>query len=117
MTGERVGGTASAFNTTALINGASAVANAVLPAPGSPMTRILRRICFQTVRTVFQHIGFECKQRRRPARRAALTAPAIGRDALIRKPHAGRQFAGLPEPVARNAAARIPVAADAPPFW
>src|SRR6266581_8360570 len=42
--------------------------------------------------------------------------PAIGRDALIGNPDALRQSAGLPEHVDRNAAARIPVAADAQPF-
>src|SRR6476620_615965 len=41
---------------------------------------------------------------------------AIGRDALIGHPHALRQFAGLPEHVDRDAATRIPVAADAKPF-
>src|SRR6266705_4971979 len=45
------------------------------------------------------------------------TPPAIGRDALIGDPHALWQSAGLPEHVDRNAAARIPVAADAQPFW
>jgi len=38
---------------------------------------------------------------------------AIGRDALVGHPHALGQFAGLPEHVDRDAAARIPVAADA----
>src|SRR5258706_10071400 len=47
---------------------------------------------------------------------AASPAPAIGRDALIGNPHVLRQFAGLPEHVDRNAAARIPVAANAQPF-
>ena len=45
-----------------------------------------------------------------------LAAAAIGRDALVRHPDAGRQFALLPEHVDRHAAARIPVAADAQPF-
>src|SRR5450432_1393810 len=47
----------------------------------------------------------------------ASSPSAIGRDALIGNPHAIRQFAGLPEHVDRNPAARIPVAADAQPFW
>src|ERR1700730_1735170 len=41
---------------------------------------------------------------------------AIGCDALIGNPHVLWQFAGLPEHVDRDAAARIPVAADAQPF-
>src|SRR3984893_5712582 len=41
---------------------------------------------------------------------------AIGCDALIGNPHSLWQFAGLPEHVDRNTAARIPVAADAQPF-
>src|SRR5882724_1729193 len=41
---------------------------------------------------------------------------AIGRDALVGHPHALGQFAGLPEHVDRDAAARIPVSADAKPF-
>src|SRR6266705_227709 len=44
------------------------------------------------------------------------TPPAIGRDALIGNPHTLRQSAGLPEHVDRDAAARIPVAADAQEF-
>src|SRR5471030_1559351 len=47
---------------------------------------------------------------------AGSAAPAIGRDALIRNPDVLGQFAGLPEYVDGNAAARIPVAADAQPF-
>jgi|RhiMetdeSRZDD1v2_1073273.scaffolds.fasta_scaffold25030_3 hypothetical protein len=39
---ERFARTASALNTTALSNGASAFASVVLPAPGRPMIRILR---------------------------------------------------------------------------
>src|ERR1043166_4217334 len=42
-----------------------------------------------------------------------LAAAAIGRDTLVRNPEALGQAAGLPEDVDRNAAARIPVAADA----
>src|SRR5882724_3069658 len=45
--------------------------------------------------------------------REALPAPTIGRDALVGHPHPLRQPAGLPEHVDRDAAARIPVAADA----
>src|ERR1700736_4579589 len=41
---------------------------------------------------------------------------AVRRDALIGNPHSLRQFAGLPEYVDGNSAARIPVAADAQPF-
>src|SRR6201998_4227490 len=41
---------------------------------------------------------------------------AIGRDALVGDPHPLWQLAGLPEHVDRNAAARLPVAADAQPF-
>src|ERR1700688_3280947 len=47
----------------------------------------------------------------------ASSPSAIGRDALVGNPHVVRQFAGLPEHVDRDAAARIPVAADAQPFW
>ena len=47
---------------------------------------------------------------------SALTPAAIGRDALIGNPHPRWQLAGLPEHVDRNAAARIPIAADAQPF-
>src|SRR5258705_13994551 len=43
-------------------------------------------------------------------------APAIGRDALVGDPHGLGQLAGLPEHVDRDAAARVPVAADAKPF-
>ena len=46
----------------------------------------------------------------------ALTAPAIGRDALVGHPHILGQLAGLPEHIDRHAAARIPVAADAQPL-
>src|SRR5215204_1998474 len=42
--------------------------------------------------------------------------PAIRRDTLVGHPHALGQFAGLPEHVDRDAAAWIPVAADAKPF-
>src|SRR6476646_4904743 len=45
-----------------------------------------------------------------------LTPSAIGRDALIGDPHALRQPSGLPEHVDRDAAARIPIAADAQEF-
>src|SRR3569833_2076886 len=45
-----------------------------------------------------------------------LAAPAIGCDVLFRHPEPFRQLAGLPEHVDRNAAAGIPVAADAQPF-
>src|SRR5207237_562847 len=48
--------------------------------------------------------------------RLQLTPAAIGRDALLRHPHALRLAPGLPEHVDGNAAARIPVAADAEPF-
>src|SRR3954470_5846894 len=41
---------------------------------------------------------------------------AVGRHTLIWNPHSLRQLAGLPEYVDRNAAAGIPVAADAQPF-
>ena len=47
---------------------------------------------------------------------AGLTPPSIGRDALVRHPDALGQLARLPEHVDRNAAARIPVAADAQPL-
>lgn len=42
--------------------------------------------------------------------------PAIGRHALIRQPDALDRRAGLPEDVDGDAAARVPVAADAQPF-
>jgi hypothetical protein len=42
--------------------------------------------------------------------------PAIGRHALIRQPHAFDRRARLPEDVDGDAAARIPIAADAQPF-
>jgi hypothetical protein len=42
------------------------------------------------------------------------SAPAaIGGHTLVRKPHAGRALSGLPEDVDGDAAARIPVPADA----
>jgi len=41
---ERLARTASALNTTALINGANAVASVVLPAPGRPIIRIFCRM-------------------------------------------------------------------------
>src|SRR5579872_2637460 len=47
---------------------------------------------------------------------ACSTPPAIGRNALIGNPHSLRQFSGLPEHVDRNAAARIPIAANPKPF-
>src|SRR5256714_11968522 len=47
--------------------------------------------------------------------RVTLAPSTIGRDALIGNPHPLRQLAGLPEHVDRNAAARIPIAADAQP--
>src|SRR6202035_3654523 len=56
--------------------------------------------------------------RGRPLDRSLPASPpaAIGRDALVGYPHSLRQSAGLPEHVDRNAAARVPVAADAEPF-
>jgi predicted MFS family arabinose efflux permease len=75
--------------------------------------------------TIMIALGFACARLlrqtrpagcRRTARRPALTAAAIGCYALIRNPHALRQFAGLPEHVDGNAAARKPVGADAQPF-
>src|SRR3546814_2348931 len=42
--------------------------------------------------------------------------PAIGGDTLVGQPQAPGRGAGLPEDVDRNAAARIPIAADAQPF-
>jgi hypothetical protein len=44
---------------------------------------------------------------------ASLAPAAIGRDALLGNPQPPGQFSGLPEHVDRNAAARIPIAADA----
>ena len=49
------------------------------------------------------------------SRDVASAAPAIGRDALVGHPDAFRRLARLPEHVDRDAAARIPVAADAQP--
>ncbi len=46
----------------------------------------------------------------------ALTAPAIGRDPLVRHPDISRQLAGLPEHVDWDTATRIPVTADAQPL-
>ena len=78
-----------------------------------------------TAAAVMVALGFACAQLlRQPAPadadsaagRQALAPPAIGRDALVGHPHALRQSAGLPEHVDRDAAARIPVAADAQPF-
>src|SRR5580700_967811 len=45
----------------------------------------------------------------------ALATPAIRRHALVRQPETFGRRAGLPEDVDRNAAARLPVAADAQP--
>ena len=56
------------------------------------------------------------RRRLREQEVALSSPPAVGRDALIGNPHALRQLAGLPEHVDRDAAARIPVAADAQPF-
>ncbi len=56
-------------------------------------------------------VGTGFRIRSRATQKSA--AAAIGRDALVRRPDILRQFAGLPEHVDRNAAARIPVAADA----
>src|SRR6266516_7501177 len=50
-----------------------------------------------------------------PAHDEASAARAVGRHALIGQPHARRQLPGLPEYVDRNAAARIPIAADPQP--
>src|SRR3981189_2474927 len=52
----------------------------------------------------------------RGARERTSPPSAIGRDALVGNPHALWQSSGLPEHVDRNAAARIPVAADAQKF-
>ena len=49
--------------------------------------------------------------------RARLTAPAIGRHALIGQPQPLGRRAGLPEHVDRKSAARITIAADAQPLW
>jgi hypothetical protein len=46
----------------------------------------------------------------------SLAARAKGGDALIRRPHAARQFSGLPEHIDRHAAARMKIAADTKPF-
>src|SRR5260370_29498572 len=51
------------------------------------------------------------------ASRPELSASAIGRDALVRRPDALGQVSRLPEDVDRNAAARKPIAADAQPAW
>src|SRR3954462_12056477 len=51
-----------------------------------------------------------------PSGKTELAPSAIGRDTLLRPPQALRHVAGLPEHVDRDAAARIPVAADAEPF-
>ena len=72
--------------------------------------------------------GCAVRRRRRPHRdrrlgdrgaearlRRGSAAPAIGRHALVGQPQALRRRAGLPEHVDRDAAARIPVAADAQP--
>src|SRR5689334_12391980 len=45
-----------------------------------------------------------------------LSPAAIGGDALLGHPDALRQLPGLPEHVDRDAAARIPIAADAQPL-
>lgn len=45
-----------------------------------------------------------------------LAAPAIGRDALVRNPDAGRQRAYSVKNVDWHAAARIPITADAQPM-
>jgi hypothetical protein len=50
---ERLARTASALKTTALSSGASAFAKAVLPAPGRPMTRILRGVLCIEVRPMW----------------------------------------------------------------
>src|SRR6266849_6412523 len=49
------------------------------------------------------------------ARRTISPPRSVGRHALVGQPHAGRRLSGLPEHVDRNAAARIPIAADAKP--
>jgi hypothetical protein len=46
----------------------------------------------------------------------SLAAGAVGGDALIRRPHAARQFSGLPKHIDRHAAARMKIAADTKPF-
>src|SRR5690606_23238531 len=51
------------------------------------------------------------------AGRQGSAAAAIGRHVLAWKPQTRRRLARLPEDVDRNAAARIPVAADAEPQW
>src|SRR5688572_18338621 len=58
------------------------------------------------------HMGRRATRNGSQRRRKKSAAPAIGLHALIRQPDAVRQLAGLPEHVYRNAAARIPVAAD-----
>ena len=46
-----------------------------------------------------------------------LTPPAIGSDARIRKPEPGGRLAGLVEYIDRDAAPRVPIAADPQPCW
>jgi hypothetical protein len=41
----------------------------------------------------------------------------IGRDTLVRRPHARRQLSGLPKHIDRHPSARMKIAADAEPFW
>src|SRR3546814_7422298 len=66
--------------------------------------------------SVYAPIAASCCLRTRlsPGRRSA--SSAIGRDALVGEPQALGRRAGLPEDVDRDAAARIPIAADAQPF-
>jgi len=47
---------------------------------------------------------------------STLTTPAIGRNPLIRNPHALRQLSALPEHIDGNAAAWVPISADAKPL-
>src|SRR6516165_7945367 len=48
---------------------------------------------------------------------AGSAAPAIGGDTGIGQPQPGRRLAGLVEDVDRDAAARVPIAADPQPLW
>src|SRR5580700_11431779 len=82
---DRLARTASALKTTALMSGASALARVVLPAPGSPMIKILRFTSAPSVRpwpasiaAILKGVVAALRRRRNPPRPAPAPRSLLG---------------------------------------
>src|SRR5580658_8202191 len=82
---DRLARTASALKTTALMSGASALASVVLPAPGSPMIKILRFTSAPSVRpwpasiaAILKGVVAALRRRRNPPRPAPMPRSLLG---------------------------------------